>query len=71
MKLCLFLSSGLDSNIILSIFKNNIKIPTISISFENFEFEKNISDESKIIKKSAKSKNKNHTAVLPKIYLMI
>ena len=54
--------------IILSIFKkNNIKIPTISISFENFEFEKNISDESKIIKKICKEqKIKNHTAVISK-----
>lgn len=52
---CLFLSSGLDSNIILSIMKkNNIQIPTISITFENSEIEKNISDESKIIKKICK-----------------
>jgi asparagine synthase (glutamine-hydrolysing) len=65
---CLFLSSGLDSNIILSLFKkNNIKIPTISISFENFEFEKNISDESKIIKKICKEqKIENHIAIISK-----
>lgn len=49
---CLFLSSGIDSNIILSILrKNKINIPTISITFENSKYEKNISNEKNIIKK--------------------
>ncbi len=63
---CLFLSSGLDSNIILSIMKkNNIQIPTISITFENSEFEKNISDESMIIKKICKEqKVENHNSII-------
>lgn len=48
---CLFLSSGIDSNLILAILnKNNIKIPTISISFENFKSDHKIYDESQIIK---------------------
>ena len=48
---CLFLSSGVDSNLILAILnKNNIKIPTISISFENFKSDHKINDESQIIK---------------------
>jgi asparagine synthase (glutamine-hydrolysing) len=49
---CLFLSSGTDSNIILSLLKKNkIDVPTISINFENSKYEKNISNERNIIKK--------------------
>ena len=34
---CLFLSSGIDSNLILAVLKKNkIEIPTISIIFSNF-----------------------------------
>lgn len=52
---CLFLSSGIDSNIILSTFiKNKINIPTISISFENNKYEKNIKNELDLVKQICK-----------------
>jgi asparagine synthase (glutamine-hydrolysing) len=49
---CLFLSSGVDSNIILSCFiKNKINIPTISIAFEKNKDEKNIFNELSSVRK--------------------
>ena len=51
----MFLSSGIDSNIILSTFiKNKINIPTISISFENNKYEKNIKNELDLVKQICK-----------------
>lgn len=65
---CLFLSSGVDSNLILSLLKkNNLEIPTISLTFEGSKSEKNISDESKIIKNICKDeKIQNHNELISK-----
>lgn len=65
---CLFLSSGIDSNIILSLLKkNDLDIPTLSLSFEDSKFEKNLSDESKIIKRICQEeKIENHNTFISK-----
>ena len=62
---CLFLSSGIDSNLILAVLKkNNIEIPTISISFENLSGDIKISDESEKIKKiCTEHKVQNHHSI--------
>jgi asparagine synthase (glutamine-hydrolysing) len=55
---CLFLSSGVDSNIILSCFiKNKINIPTISIAFEKSKYEKNIFNELSLVRKICNQNN--------------
>jgi asparagine synthase (glutamine-hydrolysing) len=65
---CLFLSSGIDSNLILAILKkNNIEIPTISISFENFRGDTKISNESRIIENICNEhKVENHHSLITK-----
>ena len=65
---CLFLSSGIDSNLILAVLKKNkIEIPTISISFANFSGDTKISDESKIIKNiCTEHKVQNHHSIITK-----
>ena len=65
---CLFLSSGIDSNLILSILmKNKIQIPTISISFENINDDKKIKNEFQIIKNICKEHNiENHHTLITK-----
>tara|TARA_B100000989_G_C19526538_1_gene467200 strand:- start:2009 stop:3700 length:1692 start_codon:yes stop_codon:yes gene_type:complete len=65
---CLFLSSGIDSNLILAVLKkNNIEIPTISISFENLSGDIKISDESEKIKKiCTEHKVQNHHSIITK-----
>ena len=65
---CLFLSSGTDSNIILSILKKNkINIPTISISFEKDKKDQRINDEHETIKNICKELNvKNYHSLITK-----
>ncbi len=65
---CLFLSSGLDSNLILAILKkNNVEIPTISISFEKSIQDSKISNESQIVKKiCTEHKIENHHSLITK-----
>ena len=65
---CLFLSSGTDSNIILSILKKNkINIPTISISFEKDKKDQRINDEHETIKNICKElKVKNYHSLITK-----
>lgn len=68
---CLFLSSGVDSNIILaSLKKNNVDVPTLSLTFENSGSEKNIPNEGKIIEKiCAENKIQNYNAFISKSLL--
>ena len=65
---CLFLSSGIDSNLILAILKKNkIEIPTISINFENFSDDKKIYNETQIIKNICKEHRiENHHTLITK-----
>lgn len=65
---CLFLSSGTDSNIILSILKKNkINIPTISISFEKDKKDQRINDEHETIKNICKELNvENYHSLITK-----